>query len=112
MTNYVLFRRTIPLGNNQAFGWQTPYEQAIAQGCRRLIMNAINYHNLLYLSEKLRQAAVYRSERNCCSTWKPYCNLICLKAFVADNEPLLIMRIYVIKLSRRIAPAAGLQNRA
>ena len=43
------------------------------------------------------------------STWKPYCNLICLKAFVADNEPLLIMRIYVIKLSRRIAPSGDTQ---
>lgn len=49
------FSSAVTLGNNQAFGWQTPYEQAIAQGCRRLIMNAINFYNLLYLSDKLRQ---------------------------------------------------------
>ncbi|WP_460934715.1 Tn3 family transposase [Spirosoma humi] len=29
----------------------------IAQRCRRLIMDAINFDNLLYLSEKLRQCA-------------------------------------------------------
>jgi TnpA family transposase len=51
------FSSAVTLGNNQAFGWQTSYEQDIAQGCRRLIMNAINYYNLLYLSEKLRQCA-------------------------------------------------------
>ncbi len=51
------FSSAVILGNNQAFGWQTPYEQDIAQGCRRLIMNAINFYNLLYLSEKLRQCA-------------------------------------------------------
>lgn len=51
------FSSAVTLGNNQSFGWQTPYEQDIAQGCRRLIMNAINYYNLLFLSEKLRQCA-------------------------------------------------------
>lgn len=51
------FSSAVVLGNIQAFGWQTPYEQDIAQSCRRLIMNPINCYNLLHLSEKLHQCA-------------------------------------------------------
>ena len=48
------FAKAIVLGNNGQFGWVTYHEQLIAEGCKRLIMNAINYWNLLYLSDKLK----------------------------------------------------------
>jgi len=48
------FSSAVTLGNNQAFSWQTQQEGQIADGCKRLIMNAINFYNLLYLTEKLR----------------------------------------------------------
>ena len=48
------FSSAVTLGNNQAFGWQTQQEGQIADGCKRLIMNAINFYNLLYLTEKIR----------------------------------------------------------
>lgn len=51
------FSSAVTLGNNQAFGWQTQQEGDIADGCKRLIMNAINFYNLLYLTEKLRRCA-------------------------------------------------------
>lgn len=47
------FAKAVVLGNNGQFGWATYHEQLIAEGCKRLIMNAINYWNLLYLSDKL-----------------------------------------------------------
>ncbi|MFD2934728.1 Tn3 family transposase [Spirosoma flavum] len=47
------FSSAVTLGNNQAFGWQTQQEGQIADGCKRLIMNAINFYNLLYLTEKI-----------------------------------------------------------
>ncbi len=47
------FAKAIVIGNNQQFGWATYQEQLIAEGCKRLIMNAINYWNLLYLTDKL-----------------------------------------------------------
>ena len=49
------FSSAVTLGNNQAFGWPTQREQDIATGSKMVLMNAINFHNLLYLSEKLRQ---------------------------------------------------------
>ncbi len=49
------FSSAVTLGNNQAFGWQTQREQDIATGSKMVLMNAINFYNLLYLSEKLRQ---------------------------------------------------------
>lgn len=51
------FSSAVTLGNNQAFGWQTQQEGQIADGCKRLIMNAINFYNLLYLTEKIRGCA-------------------------------------------------------
>lgn len=51
------FSSAVTLGNNQAFGWQTEQEGQIADGCKRLIMNAINFYNLLYLTEKIRGCA-------------------------------------------------------
>lgn len=47
------FAKAVVLGNNGQFGWATYHEQLIAEGCKRLIMNAINCWNLLYLSDKL-----------------------------------------------------------
>ena len=52
------FSSAVTLGNNQAFGWQTQREQDIATGSKMVLMNAINFYNLLYLSEKLRQCPV------------------------------------------------------
>lgn len=49
------FSSAVTLGNNQAFGWATERERTIAAGCKMVLMNAINFYNLLYLSEKLRQ---------------------------------------------------------
>jgi TnpA family transposase len=49
------FGSAVTLGNDSSFDWPTDGERQIAAGCRTLIMNAINYYNLLYLSEKLRQ---------------------------------------------------------
>ena len=49
------FVKAVNLGNNGEFAWATYQEQLIAEGCKRLIMNAINYWNLLYLSEQLKR---------------------------------------------------------
>ncbi|GAB3742010.1 Tn3-like element ISSod9 family transposase [Spirosoma lituiforme] len=49
------FAKAVNLGNNGEFSWATYQEQLIAEGCKRLIMNAINYWNLLYLSEQLKR---------------------------------------------------------
>ena len=57
------FAKAITLGNNQDFNWATHYEQHLAEGCKRLIMNAINYYNLLLLSEKVN-ACTNQVERN------------------------------------------------
>ena len=51
------FAKAVNLGNNGELGWATYQEQLIAEGCKRLIMNAINYWNLLYLSEQLKRCA-------------------------------------------------------
>ncbi len=48
------FGSAVTLGNDSSFDWPTDGERQIAAGCRTLIMNVINYYNLLYLSEKLR----------------------------------------------------------
>lgn len=42
-------------GNNQQLIWASYEDQLKAEGCKRLIMNAINYFNLLLLSERLSQ---------------------------------------------------------
>jgi TnpA family transposase len=47
------FAKAVMLGNTQEFNWQTQYEQLIAEGCKRLIINVINYYNLLLLSQQL-----------------------------------------------------------
>ena len=57
------FSSAVTLGNNQALGWQTDRERQIATGSKVVIMNAINYYNLLYLSERLRQCPT-KNERD------------------------------------------------
>lgn len=47
------FSKAITIGNNQELIWATRKEQLIAEGCKRLIANAVNAYNLLLLSEKL-----------------------------------------------------------
>ncbi|WP_345248339.1 hypothetical protein [Nibrella saemangeumensis] len=55
------------MGNDSSFDWPTDQEHQIAAGCRTLIMNVINYYNLLYLSEKLRQCkTTLEHTKNCC----------------------------------------------
>jgi len=47
------FSKAVAFGNNQEFMQGTKEEQNIAQGCRRLIENAIICWNYLYLSQKI-----------------------------------------------------------
>ncbi|KAA6439893.1 Tn3 family transposase [Dyadobacter flavalbus] len=47
------FSKAITVGNNQELIWATRKEQLTAEGCKRLIANAVNTYNLLLLSEKL-----------------------------------------------------------
>ena len=47
------FAKAIVIGNNQTFSWNTYHEQLVAEGCKRLIMNAINYWNLFQRSKAL-----------------------------------------------------------
>jgi len=47
------FTRAVAFGNNQEFMQGSKEEQNIAQGCRRLIENAIICWNYLYLSQKI-----------------------------------------------------------
>jgi TnpA family transposase len=50
------FSKAISFGHNQEFIQSEKDEQEIAEGCRRLIKNAIICWNYLYLSQKLREA--------------------------------------------------------
>jgi hypothetical protein len=47
------FSRAISFGNNQEFLYGEKVEQEIAEGCRRLIKNAIICWNYLYLTQLL-----------------------------------------------------------
>lgn len=47
------FSKAIAFGNNQEFLYGEKVEQEIAEGCRRLIKNAIVCWNYLYLSQKI-----------------------------------------------------------
>jgi hypothetical protein len=51
------FSRAVFYGNNQEFQQETKEEQVIAEGCKRLIQNAIIFWNYLYLSEKVANTA-------------------------------------------------------
>jgi TnpA family transposase len=50
------FARAVSFGNNQEFLYGEQVEQEIAEGCRRLIKNAIICWNYLYLTQKLVEA--------------------------------------------------------
>jgi len=49
------FSKAISFGNNYDFLYGEKVEQEIAEGCRRLIKNAIICWNYLYLSQKIAQ---------------------------------------------------------
>jgi Tn3 transposase DDE domain len=49
------FSKAISFGNNHEFLYGEKVEQEIAEGCRRLIKNAIICWNYLYLSQKIVQ---------------------------------------------------------
>ena len=51
-------------GNNQQLIWASYEDQLKAEGCKRLIMNAINYFNLLLLSEKLSQCKTEQEKQS------------------------------------------------
>ena len=65
-------------GNNQEFQQETKEEQLIAEGCKRLIANAIILWNYLYLSQKYedatseeeRDALVSRIKQGSIITWQ------------------------------------------
>jgi TnpA family transposase len=50
------FSRAVSFGNNQEFLYGESVEQEIAEGCRRLIKNAIICWNYLYLTQKIAEA--------------------------------------------------------
>lgn len=50
------FTRALSFGNNQEFLYGEKIEQEIAEGCRRLIKNAIICWNYLYLTQKITEA--------------------------------------------------------
>ncbi len=50
------FAKAVFHGQNQEFHQETKEEQSIAEGCKRLIENAIVCWNYLYLSQKLADA--------------------------------------------------------
>ena len=57
------FEKAVFYGNNQEFQQETKEEQLIAEGCKRLIANAIILWNYLYLSQKYEDATS-EEERN------------------------------------------------
>jgi len=50
------FEKAVFYGNNQEFQQETKEEQLIAEGCKRLIANAIILWNYLYISQKYEDA--------------------------------------------------------
>jgi len=57
------FEKAVFYGNNQEFQQETKEEQLIAEGCKRLIANAIILWNYLYVSQKYEDAQS-EEERN------------------------------------------------
>ncbi len=55
-------------GNNQQLIWASYQDQLTAEGCKRLIMNAINYFNLLLLSQKLSQCKTEQQKQSLLAT--------------------------------------------
>ena len=64
------FSKAVFHGNNQEFQLATKEEQLIADGCRRLIENAIICWNYLYLSKLIHDAASKSEKKNLINTIK------------------------------------------
>jgi len=58
------FEKAVFYGNNQEFQQETKEEQLIAEGCKRLIANAIILWNYLYVSQKLVETASEDERKN------------------------------------------------
>lgn len=64
------FAKAVFYGNNQEFQQETKEEQLIAEGCKRLIQNAIICWNYLYLSQELLNAKTEEKKQNLIQTIK------------------------------------------
>jgi TnpA family transposase len=72
------FEKAVFYGNNQEFQQETKEEQLIAEGCKRLIANAIICWNYLYISQKLadvkkeeeREILISRIKQSSIITWQ------------------------------------------
>ena len=58
------FGKAVFHGNNQEFQYSTKEEQLIADGCKRLIENAIICWNYTYLSQKVHDASSETEKEN------------------------------------------------
>ena len=64
------FGKAVFHGNNQEFQYSTKEEQLIADGCKRLIENAIICWNYMYLSQKVHDAISDKERKNLIHTIK------------------------------------------
>jgi len=72
------FAKAVFYGNNQEFQQETKEEQLIAEGCKRLIENAIILWNYLYISQKIadttsdeeRASLIQRLKQSSIITWQ------------------------------------------
>ena len=64
------FRKAVFHGNNQEFQYSTKEEQLIADGCKRLIENAIICWNYMYLSQKVHDASSDKERKDLIHTIK------------------------------------------
>ena len=58
------FGKAVFHGNNQEFQYSTKEEQLIADGCKRLIENAIICWNYMYLSQKVHNTTLEKEKKN------------------------------------------------
>ncbi len=58
------FGKAVFHGNNQEFQYSTKEEQLIADGCKRLIENAIICWNYMYLSQKINDTSSEKERKN------------------------------------------------
>jgi TnpA family transposase len=64
------FGKAVFHGNNQEFQYSTKEEQLIADGCKRLIENAIICWNYMYLSQKIHDTSSEKERKNLIHTIK------------------------------------------
>jgi TnpA family transposase len=64
------FGKAVFHGNNQEFQYSTKDEQLIADGCKRLIENAIICWNYMYLSQKVHDTKLDAERKNLIKTIK------------------------------------------